>query len=116
MIAVAAKDHGGWTRRATRKESPASSATDRFAIPDDDDAPSLGPLSDGFSQAGRFVCGCDAGDDNEAVADLGLIHGELCKLSEGIRHFYADARKLETYVRETILPRVMAAGTAQGKR
>jgi transaldolase len=33
------------------------------------------------------------------------------KLSEGIRNFYADARKLETYVRETILPRVMAAGT-----
>src|SRR5262245_879597 len=30
------------------------------------------------------------------------------KLSEGIRKFYADARKLEKYVRETHLPRVMA--------
>jgi transaldolase len=30
------------------------------------------------------------------------------KLSEGIRSFYADARKLEQYVRETQLPRVLA--------
>jgi transaldolase len=29
------------------------------------------------------------------------------KLSEGIRKFYADARKLEQYVRETQLPRVL---------
>jgi transaldolase len=30
------------------------------------------------------------------------------KLSEGIRHFYADTRKLEQYVRETQLPRILA--------
>jgi transaldolase len=30
------------------------------------------------------------------------------KLSEGIREFYADTRKLEQYVRETQLPRVLA--------
>jgi transaldolase len=30
------------------------------------------------------------------------------KLSEGIRKFYADTRKLEQYVRETQLPRVLA--------
>ena len=30
------------------------------------------------------------------------------KLSEGIRKFYADARKLEQYVRETQLPRAVA--------
>ena len=30
------------------------------------------------------------------------------KLSEGIRKFYADTLKLETYVRETHLPRAMA--------
>jgi transaldolase len=30
------------------------------------------------------------------------------KLSEGIRNFYADTRKLEQYVRETQLPRVLA--------
>jgi transaldolase len=30
------------------------------------------------------------------------------KLSEGVRKFNADARKLEAYVRETQLPRVMA--------
>jgi transaldolase len=31
------------------------------------------------------------------------------KLSEGIRNFYADARKLERYVRETQLPRLASA-------
>jgi transaldolase len=30
------------------------------------------------------------------------------KLSEGIRKFYADTHKLEQYVRETQLPRVLA--------
>jgi transaldolase len=30
------------------------------------------------------------------------------KLSEGVRKFYADTRKLEQYVRETQLPRVLA--------
>jgi transaldolase len=30
------------------------------------------------------------------------------KLSEGIRKFYADTRKLEQYVRETQLPRILA--------
>jgi transaldolase len=34
------------------------------------------------------------------------------KLSEGIRKFYADTRKLETYVRETQLPRMLAAEPA----
>jgi transaldolase len=35
------------------------------------------------------------------------------KLSEGIRKFYADTRKLETYVRETQLPRALAAEIAR---
>jgi transaldolase len=35
------------------------------------------------------------------------------KLSEGIRKFYADTRKLEHYVRETQLPRVLAAEHAR---
>jgi transaldolase len=35
------------------------------------------------------------------------------KLSEGIRKFYADTRKLETYVRETHLPQVMAKTLAR---
>jgi transaldolase len=35
------------------------------------------------------------------------------KLSEGIRKFYADARKLEKYVRETHLPRAMAEEVAR---
>ena len=35
------------------------------------------------------------------------------KLSEGIRKFHADARKLEQYVRETQLPRFMAAAGAR---
>jgi transaldolase len=34
------------------------------------------------------------------------------KLSEGIRKFYADTRKLEQYVREHQLPRALAAGAA----
>jgi transaldolase len=34
------------------------------------------------------------------------------KLSEGIRKFYADTRKLEKYVRETQLPRMLAAESA----
>jgi transaldolase len=34
------------------------------------------------------------------------------KLSEGIRKFYADTRKLEQYVRETQLPRALAAELA----
>jgi transaldolase len=34
------------------------------------------------------------------------------KLSEGIRKFYADTRKLEQYVRETQLPRVLAKEAA----
>jgi transaldolase len=33
------------------------------------------------------------------------------KLSEGIRNFYADARKLERYVREKQLPRAIAQGS-----
>ena len=40
------------------------------------------------------------------------IHNEdamgVEKLSEGVRKFYADTRKLEQYVRETQLPRVLA--------
>jgi transaldolase len=32
------------------------------------------------------------------------------RLSEGIRKFHADARKLEQYVRETQVPRAMAQG------
>ena len=32
----------------------------------------------------------------------------VAKLSEGVRKFYADTRKLEQYVRETQLPRVLA--------
>ena len=35
------------------------------------------------------------------------------KLSEGIRHFYADTRKLEKYVRETQLPRTLARELAR---
>jgi transaldolase len=35
------------------------------------------------------------------------------KLSEGIRHFYADTRKLEKYVRETQLPRALAKELAR---
>jgi transaldolase len=35
------------------------------------------------------------------------------KLSEGIRKFYADTRKLETYVRETHLPRLLAQEVAR---
>jgi transaldolase len=35
------------------------------------------------------------------------------KLSEGIRQFYADTRKLEQYVRETQLPRALAKELAQ---
>jgi transaldolase len=35
------------------------------------------------------------------------------KLSEGIRKFYADTQKLEHYVRETQLPRVLAAEPAR---
>jgi transaldolase len=35
------------------------------------------------------------------------------KLSEGIRKFHADTRKLETYVRETQLPRMLAAEPAR---
>jgi transaldolase len=35
------------------------------------------------------------------------------KLSEGIRKFYADTRKLETYVRETHLPQVLAKTAAR---
>jgi transaldolase len=35
------------------------------------------------------------------------------KLSEGIRKFYADARRLETYVRETHLPRALAEDPAR---
>jgi transaldolase len=35
------------------------------------------------------------------------------KLSEGVRKFYADARKLEQYVRETQLPRALAAELAR---
>jgi len=34
------------------------------------------------------------------------------KLSEGIRKFYADTRKLEQYVRESKLPRALAAELA----
>jgi hypothetical protein len=33
------------------------------------------------------------------------------KLSEGIRKFYADTRKLEEYVRETQLPRFTLRST-----
>jgi transaldolase len=35
------------------------------------------------------------------------------KLSEGIRKFYADTRKLEQYVRETQLPRILAKEVAR---
>src|SRR5215217_6087319 len=35
------------------------------------------------------------------------------KLSEGIRKFYADTRKLEQYVRESQLPRAVAKGSAR---
>jgi transaldolase len=35
------------------------------------------------------------------------------KLSEGIRKFHADTRKLEQYVRETQLPRALAKGLAR---
>jgi transaldolase len=35
------------------------------------------------------------------------------KLSEGIRKFYADTHKLEQYVRETKLPRILAAEVAR---
>jgi transaldolase len=34
------------------------------------------------------------------------------KLSEGIRKFHSDTRKLEQYVRETQLPRVLAKEVA----
>jgi transaldolase len=33
------------------------------------------------------------------------------KLSEGIRKFHSDTRQLEQYVRETYLPRALAAAT-----
>jgi transaldolase len=36
------------------------------------------------------------------------------KLSEGIRHFYADTCKLEKHIRETQLPRVLATEAAVG--
>jgi transaldolase len=35
------------------------------------------------------------------------------KMSEGIRKFHADTRKLEKYVRETQLPRAMAEELAR---
>ena len=35
------------------------------------------------------------------------------KLSEGIRKFYADTHKLEQYVRETKLPRILAVEVAR---
>ena len=68
MIPVASKD----------KESTAWPAADQLAVPDDDEATGRGPLASGFSTAGLHVGRCGAGDDDEAVADPGLVHGEPC--------------------------------------
>ena len=62
----------------TRRASATRSATDQLAIPDEDDAPGLEPLLNGFSMDGLLDCWCGASDEDKSVADLGLVYGDLC--------------------------------------
>jgi hypothetical protein len=58
-------------------ESPASSAPDQVAIPDDNDAPGDGSLGR-FLVAGLLHFGCGVCNDDKSPADLGLVHGNPC--------------------------------------
>ena len=58
------------------------SIANQFTVSDDDDALGSGPLFGGSSVDDLFVCKCRATDDDDSVADLGLVHGGSCPCGE----------------------------------
>jgi hypothetical protein len=112
------EDRKGQRRRyetANTGQSPASSARDRLAIPDDDNAPDLGSLSDGFWKAGRLVCGCAAADDDDALADLGLVHGNPC-LGDGFVKVFVRSLDGHHSHNTIALPDAMDASRSRERR
>src|SRR5262249_62050650 len=82
MTPVAATGLGGSSGQATRAASPACPAADQFAVPDDDGATDTDCLPGRPSAAGLLVLvgRHGAGDDDDSVADLGLVHGGPCSV------------------------------------
>ena len=78
----AAKDMGGRTGQPSRAASPACPAADQLAVPDDDGATDTDCLPGRPSAAGLLVLvgRHGAGDDDDSVADLGLVHGGPCSV------------------------------------
>src|SRR5215472_10609481 len=68
---------GGSLGQATRAASPAWPAADQLAVPDDDGATDTDPLPGRSSATGLLILvgRHGAGDDDDSVADLGLVHG-----------------------------------------
>ena len=73
----AAKDMGGRFGQAARAASPAWPAADQLAVPDDDGATDTDCLPGRSSATGLVVLvgRYGAGDDDDSVTDLGLVHG-----------------------------------------
>src|SRR5262249_58226133 len=65
-----------WQRLDVTKDGSAPwPAADQCAVPDDDDALGRGLLACAFSIGDLLGCWGRTTDDDEAVADLGLVHG-----------------------------------------